>query len=80
MEYGWAWGAARPRSSVAVWIRSPSLAFASLSADWHFLFLSPHGGTGLPTASAFTCLHFQTLRGRLTSFCQLQFPNLGAGL
>lgn len=73
-EYGWAWGAARPRGLEAVWIRSPSLASASLAADWHFPSLSPHGGTGLPTASAFSCLHFQTLRGRLTSFLSVAVP------
>lgn len=31
-----------------------------LAADCHFLFLGPHGGAGLPTAAAFSCLHVQT--------------------
>lgn len=61
----------------AVRMRSPFLASDSLSADWHFLFLSPHGGTGLPTASAFTCLHFQTPRDRLTSFVSCTSHILG---
>lgn len=70
-------GAARRKSSKAVRICSPFLASDSLSADWHFLFLSPHGGTGLPTASAFTCLHFQTPRDRLTSFVSCSSQILG---
>ena len=48
-----------------------------LSADWHFLFLSPHGGTRLPTASVFACLHFQTPRERLTSFVSCSSQILG---
>lgn len=61
-------GRSRRRGWAAVRSLPPFLASDSLSADWHFLFLSPHGGTGLPTASAFACLHFQTPRDRLTSF------------
>lgn len=39
-------GAARIRSSKAVRLSSPFPASDSRSADWHFPFLRPHGGTG----------------------------------
>lgn len=53
-------GAARIRSSEAVRVCSPLPASHSHSADWHFPFLSPHGGLGCQLLLHFLCLQLQT--------------------